>query len=324
MSETDTPPPERQPVASSSLADDVIATVVPEAAGLERRARNRRIAVSLACGAVLTVLGVLAARSADWLFAEHDAQVASEADDKIDHAGPAFTASVRAYTPDLNDPEATLFDKPFSTEDKRTLLGMGLEDLGGLWSFMEARHGRDVFYAAVPPPAVKGSSPSYAEAWLVDLLSDRQAGLVVNDLRVKGLRCAPARAVAAFHFVGQGGGGYEGMLFDLTRPDPVALATSEENRGDLFFAHRKIDLGNGATPGGLRIAVTSGTQDCTWKAFEATYVDSEGTHTQEITNNGKDFTVHGIAEHREQTFEVSPHDPLVTECTVSAQGDLAC
>ncbi|WP_327697436.1 hypothetical protein [Streptomyces sp. NBC_00459] len=324
MSETDTPPPERQPVASSSLADDVIATVVPEAAGLERRARNRRIAVSLACGTVLTVLAALGARSADWLFAEHDAQVASEADDKIDHAGPAFTASVRADAWDPGDPDATLFDKPFSTEEKRTLLGMGVADIGNLWSFMKARHGRDVFYAAVRPAAMKGSSPAYSEAWLVDLLSDRQAGLVVNDLRVKGLRCTPARAVAAIDFVGQGGSGYEGMLFDLTRPDPVALAISEENLGKPFFAHRKIDLGNGATPGGLRIAVTSGTQDCTWKSFEATYVDSEGTHTQEITNNGKDFTVHGIAEHSEQMFEVSPRDPLVTECTVSAQGDPAC
>ncbi|NNN35199.1 hypothetical protein HLK59_33515 [Streptomyces sp. S3(2020)] len=312
MSDLDTPPPERTP--GSPLADEVIATVVPEASGLERGARNRRIVVSLVCGAVLTVLGVLASRGTDWFFAEHDARVASEADDKADREGQAFTATVRL---DAEDPEATLFDTPFSAEDKRTLLGMTLDDLGRLQPFMDAHHGRGASYSAVRHSAMKVSYPGYSETWLVDLLSDRQAGLVINDLRVKDLSCTPAKAVAAIEIQGQGGGGYEGMLFDLTRTDPVPLTTAEEDFGKPFFAHRKIDLGNGATPGGLRIEVTSGTKDCTWKAFEATYVDSEGTHTQEITNNGKTFTVHGIAAHRAQTFQVRATVPMVSECAAS-------
>ncbi|MBE8472325.1 hypothetical protein [Streptomyces justiciae] len=320
MSDTSTPPPEPNPRASA-LADDVVATVVPEAAGLERRARNRRIAVSLAFTAMVTVLGVLAARGTDWFFAEHDARVASEADDKIDHEGPAFTASVRL---DTQDTEATLFDVPFSAADKRTLLGMSMEE-GKLQPFMAAHHGRGVSYSDVRSPSMGISYPGYSEVWLMDLLSDRQAGLVINDLRVKGLSCTPAKATTAIERKGQAGGGYDGMLFDLTRADPVPLDTAaDENFGKPFFAHRKIDLGNGATPGGLRIEVTSGTEDCTWKAFEATYVDSEGTHTQEITNNGKGFTVHGISEHREQTFQLRPVEPFVTECTVSAQGELSC
>ncbi|MDT7841013.1 hypothetical protein [Streptomyces justiciae] len=320
MSDTSTPPPEPNPRVSA-LADDVVATVVPEAVGLERRARNRRIAVSLAFTAMVTVLGVLAARGTDWFFAEHDARVASEADDKIDHEGPAFTASMRL---DTQSSEAALFDAPFSAEDKRTLLGMSKED-GKLQPFMEARHGRHVSYSDVRHSAMGISYRGYSEAWLMDLLSDRQAGLVINDLRIKGLSCTPAKAVTAIEIQGQGVGGYDGMLFDLTRTDPVPLDTAaDENFGKPFFAHRKIDLGNGATPGGLRIEVTSGTKDCTWKAFEATYVDSEGTHTQEITNDGKGFTVHGIAAQREQTFQARATDPFVTECTVSAQGELSC
>ncbi|MFI7408953.1 hypothetical protein ACIBU0_09830 [Streptomyces sp. NPDC049627] len=320
MSDTDTPPPEREPL-TTPLADDVIAAVVPEAVGLERRARNRRIAVSLVCAAVFAGLGVFATKIVDSVFAEHDARVASEADDKVDREGQAFTAIVRL---DTEDPEAALFDSPFSAEDKRTLLGMTLEDADRLQPFMDARHGRGVSYSVVGHPAMGVSYPGYSEAWLVDLISDRQAGLVVNDLRVKGVSCTPAKAVAVIERRGQGGGGYEGMLFDLTRSDPVPLATDEEDFGEPFFAHRKIDLGNGATPGGLRIEVTSGTKDCTWRAFEATYVDSEGTHTQEITNNGKAFRVHGIAEHREQTFQLRPTDPFVTECAISPQGDPRC
>ncbi|MFE9019908.1 hypothetical protein ACFYNL_15225 [Streptomyces sp. NPDC007808] len=320
MSETGTPPPEQEPL-TPPLTDDVITAVVPEAAGLERRARNRRIAVNLVCAAVLAGLGIFATKIVDSLFAEHDARVASEADDKVDRGGQAFTATVRL---DTEDPEATLFDSPFSAEDRRTLLGMTLENADRLKPFMDARHGRGVWYSVVSHPDMGVSYPGYSEAWLVDLISDRQAGLVINDLRVKGLSCTPAKAVAVIERRGQGGGGYEGMLFDLTRSDPAALITAEKDFGKPFFAHRKIDLGNGATPGGLRIEVTSGTRDCTWRAFEATYVDSDGTHTQEITNNGKAFRVHGIAEHREQTFQLRPAVPFVTECAISPQGDPTC
>ena len=84
----------------------------------------------------------------------------------------------------------------------------------------------------------------------------------------------------------------------------------------------KIDLGNGATPAGLRIQVTSGTQDCTWKAFEVTYVDSEGTHTQDITNNGKDFAVHGLAEKQRQIFKFS--ELGIKECAPTPPTSAPC
>lgn len=302
------------PTGTPSLMDDVIAGVVPEAAGTDRRRRNRRFAVGLGWPAATAVLALLVGSGWAWFTAEHDARVSSRADDKVDREGPAFSASVR---PDTEYADATIFDSPFSAEDKAELLGMRAKD-NPIPAFAEAHQGRPVFISDATVPSMQVASPryGYAEAWLVDLLSDRKASLVINDLRVKGLTCTPARAVAAIEEKGQAGGSYEGMFFDLTGSTAVPRITGdeEEHYGEPYFTHKKIDLGNGAAPGGLRIQVFTGTKDCTWKAFEATYVDSTGQHTQDITDNGRPFHARGFAAQPEQVFQLRSWGPFVTEC----------
>lgn len=171
---------------------------------------------------------------------------------------------------------------------------------------------------------MKVKSPGYSEEWLIDLISDRKAALVINEIQMKGLRCAPAKATTVIITKEEGGGSYEGMLFDPGRSIDTPLITGDEEKhyAEPFFKYKKIDLGNGATPGGLRVQVTSGFEDCTWKAFEATYVDSEGTHTQDITNKGKGFTVHGFPEQPKQIFQHSING--IVECTPLGQGRYKC
>ncbi|MFF2654638.1 hypothetical protein [Streptomyces sp. NPDC058045] len=105
------------------------------------------------------------------------------------------------------------------------------------------------------------------------------------------------------------------MFFNREHPAgaPRITGDSERHYGEPFFRYKKIDLGNGATPGGLRVQVTSGTKDCTWKAFRVTYVDSGGTHTQDITNQGHEFKVHGISAHPKQVFSYTLKG--LVECT---------
>lgn len=315
MADSETPPsPAPRPSGTSPLMDDVVAGVVPEAADADPRRRNRKILIRLGWVVVSSLVVFLVAKSADWLTSEHDAQVANEADDKVDRQGPAFSSSVRT---DTEYPDATLFGKPFSAEEKERLIGPPKD----LRPYAATHDGRAVFVADVWQESMGVEVKGYAQVWLVDIFSDRKATLVVNGMRMKGLRCAPAKARAAIVHRGEGVATYDGMLFDTARSD-TPLITAEENYGQPYFQHKKIDLGNGATPGGLRIQVTSGTQDCTWKAFEVTYVDSEGTHTQDITDNGKDFAVYGLAAKQRQIFKFS--EAGVEECEPTPPTALPC
>lgn len=303
--------------ASPSVVNDVIETVLPDAADTDRRRRNRKILIRVGWAVVSSLVLFLLTKGIDLLTSEHDARVTSEADDKVDRKGPAFSASVRQ---DTENAEASLYDAPFSDQEKQQILGPPR----GLRPFSETHHGRRVFYSDIWRLATPSQWWGYSEAWLADLVSDRQAALVINSMRMKGVRCTPAKANTVTITHGEGQGSYDGMLFDVTRSTSVPLITGndEDLYGEPYFAHKKIDLGNGATPGGLRIQVTSGTKDCTWKAFEVTYVDSAGTHTQDITNNGKDFTVHGISEHPEQVYEFNVDGVL--ECTPLQRGRYEC
>jgi hypothetical protein len=303
----------------------VIAGVVPEAADADRRRRNRKLLVGLGWPALTAVLALLVTSGWGWLTAEHDARVSSEADDKVDRAGPAFSASVRQ---DTEGADATIFDAPFSALDTAKLMGMRARD-DTLPAFTKARHGRPIFVsdALLRPMQVASPGYGYAEAWLVDILSDRHASLVIDDLRIKGLTCTPAKADTVIEKLGQGAGSYDGMFFDLTSStgDPRITGDGEQYYGEPYFAHKKIDLGNGATPGGLRIQVFTGTKDCTWKAFEATYVDSEGRHTRDITDNGKDFHARGFAANPRQMFLLrATYGRFVTKCTTFGDGKRSC
>lgn len=303
--------------ASSSFVDEVIESVLPDAADTDRRRRNRKILISVGWVVVSSLVLFLLTKGVDWLTSEHDAKVASEADDKVDRKGPAFSASVRQ---DTENGEASLYNAPFSGQEKQQILGWSRD----LRPISEGRHGRGVFYSDVWKLSTDSQWWGYSEAWLADLISDRKAALVINGMRMKDVRCTPAKANTVIITRGEGQGSYDGMLFDVTRSTsvPVMTGEDEEHYGEPYFAHRKIDLGNGATPGGLRIQVTSGTKDCTWEAFEVTYVDSDGTHTQDITNNGKGFTVHGIAAHPEQVYEFNVTGML--ECTPLELGRYDC
>ncbi|MDF3148773.1 MULTISPECIES: hypothetical protein [unclassified Streptomyces] len=301
--------------SGAPLMDDVITTVAPETADVDPRRRNRKVLIRLCWVIVSSLVLFLVAKGAEWLTSEHDAKVAGEAEDTVDRQGPAFSASVRT---DTDNTEATLFDEPFSAREKQRLVGPPKD----LRPVTAAHHGRGVFLHDVWNRNMGVETWGYSEAWLVDIISDRKASLVINDMRMKGLRCAPARATTVIYKLDEGGAHYNGMLFDTSRPDTPLITDDTEHYGEPFFQHKKIDLGNGASPGGLRIQVTSGTNDCTWKAFEVTYVDSQGTHTQDITNNGKGFAVHGIAAEQKQVFEFSvigiaecaPRPPTSSPC----------
>ncbi|MFI5521972.1 hypothetical protein [Streptomyces platensis] len=274
---------------------------------------------------VAVAIGTFRDQIVQRLTAESSARTTQSADDKADREGPAFASNIRRDTNSVDHLQPIIFNTPFSLKEKNELLSLQLhtgED--PITSFAKSHRGYGVNELGVNYPGKEVYG--YSEAWLVDILSDRKASLVINGMHIKGLHCAPAKANTVITYQGQGGGSYEGMFFDLTRStsNPLIAGDEESHFGKPYFRYKKIDLGNGAAPGGLRIEVASGTKDCNWTAFEVTYADSEGKHTQEITNNGKDFAVHGFTAKPAQVFRVFTTAPFVKECTLTSQGHYKC
>ncbi|MFD3980246.1 hypothetical protein ACFWR6_16775 [Streptomyces griseus] len=236
--------------------------------------------------------------AADQFFAESATRTQNAVDDKLDREGDAFTVSVR----DGTESEQTIYtlDRPITGAERQTLYGLDLR----------SDEGDRVFENLVTSRAKKlayslEKADGFSKIWLMDFHSDRDTELSVIGLRAKNLRCTTASAKVIFLFPQQGGGVYEGMFFDLPEKDTPTITGSDKNRGKPFFSFKKIDLGGSATPGGLRVEVSSGTSDCRW-VFEATYSDSAGTHTQEITNGGEPFAIDGIPAGEAQRFVVDP------------------
>ncbi|MET9088503.1 hypothetical protein ABZX77_42620 [Streptomyces sp. NPDC004237] len=266
--------------------------------------------------AVLTVLAFLS-----WFFyyaldygsTETSVRHEKEVEDKVDQEGPAFTASVREDSPP--DAGGIIMDRPLTRQERKELTSLNMRDEGdvkryqGLYKELVKTHD-----AKVMNWPSDDSDKGLSRVWLIDLFSDRAASLSIVGMRAKDLKCKPASAKAAMLFIPQGAGIYEGMLFDLSKNTPPTITNEDdEHYGDPYFNYKKIDLGNGATPGGLRVEVNSGTKDCDW-VFEVEYRDARGTHKQEIMNRGKRFTVDGIPENLEQKFTLASAPDHFVDC----------
>ncbi|MFI6948020.1 hypothetical protein [Streptomyces sp. NPDC050422] len=194
-----------------------------------------------------------------------------------------------------------ILDRPIGAEERKELFkantktGANFKDLEKI---VAAHSGQELRV-----PALR-EADGYTEVWLIDLFSDRDASLVITGVRAKGAKCRPAAAKTVILFEYGGGGDYEGMLFNLSKPDTPLGLHGDENKVKPYFSFKKIDLGSGATPGGLRTEVSSGIKDCNF-IFEAEYRDAEGAHVQDIRNDKGRFDVRGIPANPEQVFVVT-------------------
>ncbi|KKZ74295.1 hypothetical protein VO63_08905 [Streptomyces showdoensis] len=136
------------------------------------------------------------------------------------------------------------------------------------------------------------------------------------------LRCRPSTARFVLRHPAQGEATYPGVHFDLRRPGATPMITDEgDDQGQRYFDRRRIDLGGGSEPGGLRIAATVDAQSCDW-AIRAAYRDASGTRGEVVLRDGDEpFHAEGLPAAPEQFYlaQVAPyrltpcHEPAYAE-----------
>ncbi|WP_406106637.1 hypothetical protein OG698_29700 [Streptomyces sp. NBC_01003] len=277
----------------------IIDAVVPGTLEISPDQRRRKVLWTLLTLLLLALAAWAFSYGLDYISAEQTTRHAKEAEDSVDREGSAFTSSIREDKDAI--PSAYILDQPLTLAEKKKFLlkgNSGSLDSKDLEKIVASHKGRGLEMPGLP------ESDGYTTTWLMDFFSDRTAGLAITALRAKELKCSPAAAKTVILVRLEGGGAYDGMHFNLSRPEtPIALAPGPY-MGKPYFSHKKIDLGNGATPGGLYAEVSSGIEDCRF-AFEAEYRDAEGVYRQEIRNGKSEFEVRGIPANPEQIFVVT-------------------
>ncbi len=258
--------------------------------------RRRRGLWTLASGAVIGLLAWLVPTTLDYFATEPTTRHSKQVEENLDREGPAFTASTRVDADPLY--MAYVLDRPLTRTETATFLESGADDGPNIGEVEElaATHGG---HGLEDPGWDK--SDGYSSSWLIDLFSDRSAGLTITGMRAKDVRCGPAAAKTVILVRPEGGGAYDGIHFNLSEPKTPYSLSPDDYFGKPYFSHKKIDLGNGTEPGGLRASFSSGVQDCNF-LVEAEYRDSLGLHQQEIKNASGRFAVRGLPANPYQFF----------------------
>lgn len=244
----------------------------------------------------------------DYVSTEQTTRQAKKAEDTIDREGSAFTTSVRE---DMSDPAtAYISNQNLSVKEVGEVFNMNLKetisDAKGfpdpafydLKRIVKSHHGHGL------PASGLTHYSGFVRTWLIDFFSDRAAGLTITNIVAKDLKCSPAAAKVVVLIAFQAGGEYSGIHLNLSTPNTPVIVEPGGHQGEPYFSLKKVDLGNGAAPGGLRTEVSSGVDDCSF-LLEAEYRDTEGTHYQEIRNGAGRFRVLGVPANPEQIFVVT-------------------
>lgn len=265
----------------------------------------------------------------DTVFATDRARAEDAAQDAVNGEKPPFTATADADVSALDGDDWTIvLDRTLTPAEQRSLQAVEVGATG---------YGRNVWRILGPLGArVIGTTPHLDEGrdgvvsprtgpttqFRLNLFSDRTSQLSITGMEAVDLRCRPSTARFVLRHPSQGEATYPGVHFDLRGPAATPVITDEgDDQGQRYFDRRRIDLGGGSDPGGLRIAATVDTESCDW-AVKATYRDASGARGEVVIRDGdKPFRAEAPPSAPEQfylarfaPYRLTPcHEPAYTE-----------
>ncbi|WP_229706436.1 hypothetical protein, partial [Micromonospora sonchi] len=228
----------------------------------------------------------------DILTASRRVAAEEDARQQNDRSRKPFAAAIR-YDEDVAPSFRVILDRPLTEGEQEILQSTRPE---ALWDFMEPLGARRVWYPSAGSSYMPGDYRSTAQdatVFTMNIVSDRTAQMSIVDMRAVNVVCQASTAQTVVDFAPDSQGEYEGVSFDLAADKPVPYMSDSdepEKYGRRYFNERKIDLGGGMSPGGLRVEALVEDKSCAWE-IEATYHDSteEGGGTLILNDGGKPF-----------------------------------
>lgn len=257
---------------------------MPGASNLTSRRRLQLLALVGIIGAVITLIGLTVNFYFD--LGTTTSRVAAEqtAEQKVNLTKAPFIG-VAQY--DQETPRGfwyIVLDRELEPDEQHQLQALPVDNKFGdrAWELLRGLGGRLIYRPSAPSrvsPAILKEHPrsfvsGNATVFHLNLFSERSTPLSITRMRAINVSCQPSNAQVIVELPPQGGATYEGGMFDLSSHDPIPYVMDEaSDQGDPYFKNRKIDLGGGMSPGGLRVEALVWEESCEWE-IEATYHDS--------------------------------------------------
>ncbi|WP_329462239.1 hypothetical protein [Streptomyces sp. NBC_01431] len=284
--------------------------------GLRRLSPRHRV-LYLTVAAVLVVGGLLLAYFTNYALDQSTAVDRARSDknaqESLDGEQPAFVSTVtpRDYMQDMPRSIAVLLDRPLTASEQA-----GLKAKKGnaqVWAFLKPLGGRVVEYTTPPlKPLEDGrqNSIGMAQTFNLNLNSDRNAGLTINNMTAVKDACSAPTTPTVVDIPPAGSEPRQGLMWDLTgkqtdKPHGPYVLDEGESQGQLYFRRNAVDLGNGQSNMALRIQPEVSTQTCHWH-IDASYTDTSGSHTQRIPRGTGTLTTEAIPKQPAQYFAWIP------------------
>lgn len=289
------PPAPASRDAQQSLVRRALAHFLPGTEGLSGpRALLVYIAAVTAAAVLLAGAAYLLSFRLDLFTTPQRVRAEQNEDDRLDAQKPPFTAGV-AYAPPPPVWKIVL-DRTLTPAEARRLESMSKDDRFSerAWEFLRPLGGRMVRYpttlklTSLPPDYdPQTPRPSDATVFTMNLLSERKSQLSIVGMKAVDVVCHTPTAKTVVEYPTQGEQVYAGVRFDLTDDDAEPIITDEgSDMGEPYFTHRKIDLGGGLEPGGLRVEALVLDKSCEWRV-KARYQEASGRTGEVVVGDGK-------------------------------------
>ncbi|MER5930491.1 hypothetical protein [Streptomyces sp. NPDC002054] len=263
----------------------------PGARGLSRTQRWRYLAIIVVAALVAGLGAYFLPFLLDLATAETTARAQQQAEEAVDREAPPFTAQVTAerhatYGADFPDAWMIVLDRVLTADEQGRLARIrpGVPEFDRqVWELLQPLGARLIEI----PPLGRGIPVGHAQTFQLRLFSDRTAALAVKDMRAKVDRCYAPTAQTLVRKVPEGSEALDGIIWNLAGRDEVPVITDEGgDQGQPYFTRKQINLGNGQSPGGLRVLSVVRAETCEWH-IEAHYEDSAGSHPPVRITNGE-------------------------------------
>ncbi|MFH0244599.1 hypothetical protein ACGRHY_19790 [Streptomyces sp. HK10] len=224
------------------------------------------------------------------------------AEEVEDRKEEPFTATVEY---DDSPPEVwkIVLDRTLTEAEQKRLSAFRVSEEAR--KYLTSLGGRTIRYTSLlnsDPMDLVPQAGGNSTVFKMNLFSKRDTQLSITDLKAVDVSCREPTAKAVIVFPPQGGAAYEGILYNLAKPDLGPIITDEKYQGEHYFSRRKINLGGGESPGGLRVEAVTQRQSCTWE-LEAHYRDAyQNFGTVRLRHGDKPFYAEGIPARPQQLW----------------------